>query len=118
MKAIVVSQQGGPASLATDYDAPQPSATQILVKSIYTAVNPGDAFMADAGILVESWPFVPGCDAGGVVVKAGKDAKSPLGEIFKEGDVVFGCTRLGYKGYSPWQEYVGEGLTLDLASIH
>lgn len=62
--------------------------------------------MADWGILVVGWPLVPGCDAGGIVVKAGKDAISPLGVPFKEGDEVFGCTRLGSSGYSPWQESV------------
>ena len=62
--------------------------------------------MSDYGLLVESWPLVPGCDAGGIVVKAGNDAVSPLGKHFKEGDKVFGCTRLGSFGYSPWQEYV------------
>lgn len=62
--------------------------------------------MADFGLLVVGWPLVPGCDAGGLVVKVGKNALNPLGTPFKEGDEVFGCTRLGCKGYSTWQEYV------------
>ena len=62
--------------------------------------------MSSSGLLVAEWPLVPGCEAGGVVVKAGKNAISPLGVVFKEGDEVSGCTRLGSPGYSPWQEYV------------
>jgi NADPH:quinone reductase-like Zn-dependent oxidoreductase len=62
--------------------------------------------MAAWGTLVLKWPFVPGCDAGGMVVKAGKNAISALGDQFKEGDKVFGCTRLGTDIYSTFQEYV------------
>jgi NADPH:quinone reductase-like Zn-dependent oxidoreductase len=62
--------------------------------------------MADYGLLVDSWPLVPGCDASGIVIKAGNHAKSPLGGLFKPGDKVCGCTRLGVAGYSPWQELV------------
>lgn len=65
-----------------------------------------DSYMSQSGILVVSWPLVPGCDTGGIVVKAGKDAVSPLGTPFKEGDGICGCTRLGWPGYSPFQEYV------------
>lgn len=91
--------------VSTELEVPKPSSTQILVKCIYTAANPIDALMSDYGVLVVDWPLVPGCDASGVVVKAGKDAIGPFGTAFKEGDVVFGCTRLGSKGYSPWVEY-------------
>jgi NADPH:quinone reductase-like Zn-dependent oxidoreductase len=58
--------------------------------------------MINMGILVESWPFVPGCDAAGIVVKVGEQAAS----IFNVGDEVCGCTRLGTKGYSTCQEFV------------
>ena len=62
--------------------------------------------MAGMGLMVTSWPLTPGCDTGGVVVKAGKKAVSPLGTPFKEGDRVCGCTRLAWAGYSPYREYV------------
>jgi NADPH:quinone reductase-like Zn-dependent oxidoreductase len=62
--------------------------------------------MIQYGLLVLKHPFVPGCDAGGVVVNAGKNAISALGNQFKEGDKVFGCTRLGSDKYSTFQEYV------------
>ncbi|KAF2001804.1 GroES-like protein [Amniculicola lignicola CBS 123094] len=104
MKGITVAQPGAAAQLSSELEVPEPSDTQILVKGMYTAVNPVDAFMKDWGLLVLEWPFVPGCDVSGVVVKAGENAVNPLGVPFKEGDEVFGCTRLGNKGYSAWQE--------------
>lgn len=52
--------------------------------------------------LVASWPMVLGCDASGTVVEVGKEAES----IFKVGDRVCGCTRLGETGYGTFQEYV------------
>jgi NADPH:quinone reductase-like Zn-dependent oxidoreductase len=58
------------------------------------------------GLLVVDWPFTPVCDAGGLVVKVGKNAINALGVPFKEGDRVAGCTRLGSKGYSPSGEFV------------
>lgn len=54
------------------------------------------------GTLVSSFPIVIGCDASGVVVEVGKDAES----VFKVGDRVCGCTRLGDTGYGTFQEYV------------
>jgi NADPH:quinone reductase-like Zn-dependent oxidoreductase len=59
--------------------------------------------MAEWGILVDSWPLVPGVDAAGVVIKVGEKAASR----FKVGDEVCGCTRLGMAGYSTLEEYVG-----------
>jgi NADPH:quinone reductase-like Zn-dependent oxidoreductase len=61
--------------------------------------------MAQQGFSVESWPFTPGCDASGIVVKTGPNSVSALGTEWKEGDRVFGCTRVGTKGYTPWAEY-------------
>ena len=61
--------------------------------------------MIQSGVLVVDWPLTPGCDAGGVVVKAGARAISPLGKPFQEGDKVIGCTRLGIHKYSTYSEY-------------
>jgi len=82
-------------------------------------------FLHQYGLLVTAWPFTPGCDAGGIVVEAGSSAKSALGELFKAGDRVSGCTRLGAPGYAPYVEYflmdaalvlpVASGLPLDKA---
>lgn len=62
--------------------------------------------MAAAGFLVTSWPFTPGCDVSGTIVKTGENAINALGKPFEEGDAVFGCTRLGVKSYTAWGEYV------------
>jgi len=58
--------------------------------------------MSSTGFLVKSWPFVPGCDAAGVVVEAGHQ----VGDKFKVGESVCGCTRLGWPGHSTAQEFV------------
>ncbi|KAJ4304593.1 hypothetical protein N0V90_000119 [Kalmusia sp. IMI 367209] len=105
MKGLTIPTQGAAPRISSDLPVPSPSPTQILVRNIYTAINPADIFLANMGLLVESWPMVPGCEASGVVVKAGSDAVNPLGGHFKEGDQVLGCVRIGAAGYSAWQEY-------------
>ncbi|KUJ17782.1 GroES-like protein [Mollisia scopiformis] len=100
MKGIVVEKVGGPFTLVDTLDKPKPSSTQVLVKSLVTAINPVEGYMQGTGLLVTAWPIVLGCDASGVVVEVGDDVKK-----FKEGDHVFGCTRLGVPGHSTFQEY-------------
>jgi len=104
MKGVAFAKVGAPATLVEDLEMPEPADDQILVKSIYTAINPIDGLMANMGILIVDWPFILGCDAAGVVIKAGSKAVGPIGP-FKVGDEVCGCTRLGSKGYSTCQEY-------------
>jgi NADPH:quinone reductase-like Zn-dependent oxidoreductase len=53
--------------------------------------------MALTGGMVDAWPFTPGCDAAGVIVEVGHNAVSALGQAFKKGEYVFGCTRVGQK---------------------
>jgi NADPH:quinone reductase-like Zn-dependent oxidoreductase len=72
-----------------------------------------DSAMISMGFLVKAWPFVPGCDAAGVVVEVGDKA----GDKFKVGDEVCGCTRLGWPGHSPAQEFVSMQTTLSHRSI-
>jgi NADPH:quinone reductase-like Zn-dependent oxidoreductase len=61
--------------------------------------------MQQSGVLVQSWPIVLGCDASGIVVECG----SPDSRFKTTGGTtppgVFGCTRLGFPGYSTFQEY-------------
>ena len=40
MKAIVVPSQGSPMEVRDNLDVPKPGDDQILVKSVYTAINP------------------------------------------------------------------------------
>ena len=57
--------------------------------------------MQNMGILVQEWPIVLGCDAGGRVEELGKGVTR-----FQVGDYAMGCTRLGKHGYGTFQEYV------------
>ena len=102
MKGVIFSKVGAEAEISDSLEKPSPSEDQILVKSLYTAINPVDGYMSSSGLLVQDWPLVLGVDAGGVVVEVGEKAKAK----FKVGDEVCGCTRLGTKGYSTAQEYV------------
>ena len=58
--------------------------------------------MQGTGLMVSSWPIVLGCDASGIVVETGENAK----EHFQLGDQVAGCTRLGEPGHGTFQEFV------------
>jgi NADPH:quinone reductase-like Zn-dependent oxidoreductase len=51
--------------------------------------------MIATGALVQEWPFTPGCELSGVVVKAGSKAINAIGTHFKDGDEVFTVTRIG-----------------------
>ncbi|EXJ71886.1 uncharacterized protein A1O5_04387 [Cladophialophora psammophila CBS 110553] len=103
MKGVVFANVGAEPKIVDDLQKPSPGPDQLLVKSIWMAVNPVDNFMAAYGLLVVDWPLVLGVDAAGIVIEAGSEAASKDG--FKAGDPVFGCTRLGMLGYSAGQEY-------------
>ncbi|EGE83489.1 hypothetical protein RJZ56_005540 [Blastomyces dermatitidis] len=102
MKGIICEKAGEPFKIVDNLDVPEPSADQILVKSIYMALNPVDGLMRSLGVLVQEWPLGLGVDVGGVVVKVGENAAS----MFKVGDYVCGSTRLGNPGYNSGQEYL------------
>lgn len=59
--------------------------------------------MSQYGLLVVDWPLILGVDAAGIVTDSGNEATEKYG--LKAGDEVFGCTRLGCKGYSAGQEF-------------
>ncbi|OAP56807.1 hypothetical protein AYL99_08919 [Fonsecaea erecta] len=103
MKGVVFANAGAEPKIVDDLEKPSPGPDQLLVKSIWVAINPVDSFMATYGLLVVDWPLVLGVDAAGVVIEAGSEAASKYG--FKAGDHVFGCTRLGMSGYAAGQEY-------------
>jgi len=103
MKGVVFTHAGAEAKVVDNLEKPSPGPDQLLVKSVWVAINPVDAFMSAYGVLVLDWPLVLGVDTGGVVVEVGKDASPKYG--FKAGDEVFGCTRIGSPGYAAGQEY-------------
>ncbi|KAL7748915.1 hypothetical protein RI367_005563 [Sorochytrium milnesiophthora] len=69
--------------------APMPTVgpNEIVVKNAAIALNPIDYKIQDAGIYVQKWPVVLGCDVAGVVHEVGSDVKR-----FKKGDRVIGHT--------------------------
>jgi NADPH:quinone reductase-like Zn-dependent oxidoreductase len=101
MKGLTVAKPGAPYELTTELQKPTPGPKQVLVKSLYTAINPvyasqscslfladllySETFMQISGILVNAWPAVLGCDASGIVVDVGDGVTK-----FKKGDAVFG----------------------------
>ncbi|EEP76683.1 predicted protein [Uncinocarpus reesii 1704] len=101
MDGITAEKVGEPFRVASDLPVFKPGPDQILVKSIYTAINPVDHMMRTMGVLVRDWPLVPGVDAAGVVVEVG----SNIAGKFKIGDHVCGCTRLGTPGHGTCQQY-------------
>ncbi|EXJ80179.1 hypothetical protein A1O1_08321 [Capronia coronata CBS 617.96] len=103
MKGVVFPAVGAEPRVVDDLEKPTPDADQVLVKSVWTAINPVDTFMSAYGTLVVAWPLGLGVDAGGVVVEVGSEARAKHG--LRPGDEVFGCTRLGSPGYSTCQEF-------------
>ncbi|KIW10195.1 hypothetical protein PV08_11156 [Exophiala spinifera] len=103
MKGVIFANQGADPKVVDTLERPKPGPDQLLVKSVFVAINPVDSFMSEYGLLVVSWPLVLGVDTGGIVVEAGEQAQTKYG--FKAGDEVFGCTRLGSTNYAAGQEY-------------
>lgn len=68
-------------------DAPFPTAGpgEIVVKNAAVAINPLDWHMRDAGVFIQQWPAVFGCDVAGEVFEVG-----PGEQRFKKGDRVIG----------------------------
>ncbi|KAK6349498.1 hypothetical protein TWF696_005782 [Orbilia brochopaga] len=100
MKGIKVDNVGGEYQFTEDLPKLVPGPNQLLVKSIYGAVNPVDEMMRDSGLLVTSWPWTPCCDAAGTVVQIGSDVTN-----FQVGDQVFGCQGVGFPGSGGAAEY-------------
>lgn len=40
MKGVIVEKVGAPVEVTTDLEVPEPADNQVLVKSLYTAINP------------------------------------------------------------------------------
>ena len=68
-------------------DAPlyKAGAGEIVVKNAAVAINPLDCHMQDAGVFVQQWPTVFGCDVAGEVHELGSGVNR-----FKKGDRVIG----------------------------
>lgn len=68
-------------------DAPLPKAGagEIIVKNAAVAINPLDYHMQDAGVFVQQWPTVLGCEVAGEVYEVSSGVNR-----FKKGDRVIG----------------------------
>jgi NADPH2:quinone reductase len=90
MKAIVMSEAGGPEVLSLQ-QMPEPeitSPTQLKVRLKAAGVNPIDTKLRSRGVFLSAGlPAVLGCDGAGVVVAAGVDVSR-----FKLGDEVWFCS--------------------------
>ncbi|KAK5678677.1 hypothetical protein LTS10_009121 [Elasticomyces elasticus] len=73
-----------------DAPMPTPGPGEIVVKNAAVAINPLDWHMQDAGIFVQQWPTILGCDVAGEVFEVGIGV-----DRFKQGDRVIGhCINL------------------------
>ena len=86
MKAIRVSEYGGPAVLKLeDVPAPQPGPSQVLVRNRAIGVNPVDTYLrSNTDNRGPKLPYTPGSDTAGLVEAVGGDVKS-----VKAGDRVY-----------------------------
>jgi NADPH:quinone reductase-like Zn-dependent oxidoreductase len=79
LKAANTPLEVGPAPM------PTAGAGEIIVKNAAIAINPIDWHQQDAGIFVQQFPAIIGCDVAGKVFKVGAGV-----ERFKKGDRVIG----------------------------
>ena len=101
MKAVQVSSKGAPLEVVTLPEKPvMEGENDVIIKVEYSACNPVDNFMAATGMLVESFPFVVGCDCSGTVEAVGQNSK------FKVGDRVATYPGLGKPTTGTFAEYV------------
>ncbi|MBT2470852.1 NADP-dependent oxidoreductase [Streptomyces sp. ISL-66] len=102
MRAVVVSQWGGPEVLTeTELERPEPGPAEILVRVRAAGVNPVDWKTRASGGLI-SWAAVPavGWDVSGTV-----EAVGPGVTLFQPGDEVFGMPRFPHQA-GAYAEYV------------
>ncbi|KAF2502636.1 putative quinone oxidoreductase, partial [Lophium mytilinum] len=69
-------------------EAPMPTAgpDELVVKNAAVAINPLDCHMQKAGVFVQQWPAIFGCDVAGEVHEVGSEVQGR----FKKGDRVIG----------------------------
>src|SRR5213593_3371994 len=91
MKAIRVSEYGGPSvQKLEEAPAPQPGATQVLVRNHAVGVNPVDTYLrSNTDNRGPKLPYTPGGDTGGVVeaVGAGVTSVKPGDRVYVGGTV-------------------------------
>ncbi|MBI3280229.1 MAG: quinone oxidoreductase [Acidobacteria bacterium] len=116
MKAIVVSEVGGPEKLQyTDVERPRPGPKEALVKIAASGVNFIDIYFR-TGLYKADPPFTPGMEAAGIVEEVGSEVSG-----IKPGDrVAYAMARGSYAEYAvvpAWQLVsVPGGMDLKIAA--
>ncbi|KAK1164113.1 quinone oxidoreductase-like isoform X1 [Acipenser oxyrinchus oxyrinchus] len=100
MRAVVVSEFGGPSVLQfqSDVPVPNPGLTQVLIRVHACGVNPVETYIRSGAYARKpNLPYTPGTDVAGEVEAVGKHVKT-----FKAGDRVFtsGTVTGGYAEYT------------------
>lgn len=69
-------------------EAPMPTAgpNELVIRNNAIAINPLDCHMQTAGVFVQHWPAIFGCDVAGVVQEVGSEVQGR----FREGDRIIG----------------------------
>lgn len=90
MKAAYIEQTGPPENIVYgDLPTPEPTGSQVLVRTGAVALNPVDTYIRNGANYFElPMPFVVGCDLAGTVEAVGPDASR-----FKAGDRVWGSNQ-------------------------
>ncbi|MEN8156860.1 MAG: zinc-binding dehydrogenase [Bacteroidota bacterium] len=70
MKSVRQNSAGGPLQIET-VPVPEPGPGEVLVKMAFSPINPSDLASISGDYMVQSWPFTPGFEGSGTVVKAG-----------------------------------------------
>lgn len=114
MRAIRVSQFGGPEVLKLEdkVPIPVPNDNQLLVKVYAAGVNPVDTYVRTGTYAIKpALPYTPGNDVAGIVESVGKGVQS-----FKEGDRVFAFRAAsgGYAEFCVTDEEVTQPLSENL----
>ncbi len=71
MKSVRQLEAGGDLVIES-VPIPEPGPGEVLVEMAASPINPSDLANISGGYQVQKWPFTPGLEGSGVVVKAGK----------------------------------------------
>lgn len=102
MKAAFL-RETGPASVIQygDLPMPEPTGSQVLVRTSAVALNPIDTYIRAGGVkFALPQPYVVGCDVAGTVERVGPEAKR-----FKPGDRVWGSNQGLFGRQGTFAEY-------------
>jgi NADPH2:quinone reductase len=71
MKSVRQTESGGKLEIVS-VPIPEPGPGEVLVRMAASPINPSDLANISGKYLVQSWPFTPGLEGSGTIVKAGR----------------------------------------------